>query len=386
MKEKIVLVTAGGHISSFHASMIEMCETIEEKAADRFEIFGAWGGLGGLIKGNLKKLYYGDLEENRAGSLFLSDREHLKKDQNKIGAIIDVVKRNNVYAIVMMGGDDHLKDADDLHKSGIRVVGYPKTMDGDLSSLITLGWHTAVTIGANQTRFHYNTAITRKKIFYVGLFGRDTDWVPCAVSVYGGADRCIPCEKKYEWDFIWSKIEDSLKENKENYGVEFAVVNYSEGAKIDKILNPPGKISYDLAGNPKLQPEWTGMELVRLSEDKGKSAVFQAHTYEMRDCPPTETDKKLSRMAGKECMEMILREDFGKSVIFVPDNHFYKTSRGEFEKVAVKRKVTGTGFFDYDKLRTKQDFVSFYGDLFKDSLGKPPEKQYLVYKNMLRQG
>lgn len=389
MKEKIVLVTAGGHISCFHAAMKEMHETLEKKDS-RLELFGAWGGLKGLIKGNFKKIYHGDLEEDRAGSLIIADREHLKKErEKKIREIVEVIKKNNVYAIVMMGGDDHLKDADELHKAGVRVVGYPKTMDGDLSSLISLGWHTAVTIGAKQTRLHYNTAITRKKIFYVGLFGRDTDWVPCAVSVYGGADRCIPCEpseKKYDWDFIWNKIETSLNENKKNYGIEFAVVPYSEGTKINKILNPPGEVSYDLAGNPKLQPEWIGMELVRLTEDKGKSTAFQAHTYELRDSPPTETDKKLSKMAGRECIEMILGGDFGKSVVFVPEDNFYKTSRAELEKVARKRKIKGTGFFDYTELRTTQKFVEAYGNLFRDSLGEPPKKDSLVYKNMLREG
>jgi len=35
MREKIALVTAGGHISSFHAAMKRMCEVVQEQGRGR---------------------------------------------------------------------------------------------------------------------------------------------------------------------------------------------------------------------------------------------------------------------------------------------------------------------------------------------------------------
>jgi len=233
--EKIVLVTAGGHISSFHAGMKKMYERLEQKASGKFELFGSRGGLSGLIKGDLTLLKYDELEENRAGSLIGSDRSIAD-----ITRISDVVDSENIYAIIMMGGDNHLEEAFKLHKNAkIRIVGYPKTMDGDLSSFITLGWETAVTIGAKAVKMHHHSAITNRRVFYVGLFGRNTDWTLAGVSAYGGADRAVPCEQKYEWNYIWNRISSSIQDNKERFGVGFAVIPYSEGAKIDKVKNPP---------------------------------------------------------------------------------------------------------------------------------------------------
>ena len=379
MASKIVLCTAGGHISCFHAAMKAMLDTLRNKSS-RLELYGAKGGIQGLNGGKLTSIFYQDVDEDRAGSMIGADRNHVNVEKIKW-----VVKKEDILAIVMMGGDNHLREANELAKAGINVVGYPKTMDGDLSSLITLGYDTAVSVGANAVRIHHNTAITNGKVFYVGLFGRDTDWVPCAVSAYGGADRCIPCEKSYSWEEIWQKIDSSVKENKENCGVGFAVVPFSEGAKINEIPNPPEEFcERDTHGEVKLRPEWVAMNLELLTKKRGGKSCSQMYTYSMRDSPPTKTDKKLSAMAGRECIEMILEGEFGKCVAFSPLGDFYNTERKPLEEVAVKRRLKDTGYFDYEELRSNHSFVRDYGNLFRNSLGKVSSKKSLVYRNMLR--
>lgn len=379
MPEKIVCVTAGGHISSFHAAFKAMHETLDKKASGRFELCGAWGGLEGLAKGDIRPIKPEHIEENRAGSLIGADRNIIETDR-----ISRAIRENDVQAVIMMGGDNHMKEGDKLHDLGVKVVGYPKTMDGDLSSFITLGWDTAVYVGATKAREHHHTAMTSRRIFYVGLFGRNTDWIVTCVGVYGGADRCIPCEKPYHWQEIFERIKVSVNENEQMFGIPFAVVPYSEGAKIWEFKDTPHQYQdTDVHGLPKLQPELIGLELVRLTKGAGYAAAFEAHTYSMRDSPPTEADKTLSRMAGEECINMILENDFGKSVVFEPEADFFAVHRKLMQDVAVQRKVSETDFFDYEILKPTKSFVDTYGNLFNRSLGKPPQKEELVYKNLL---
>jgi 6-phosphofructokinase len=388
-KKKIVLVTAGGHISSFHAAMKAMQESLDfkyhKKREEGFALWGARNGISGLLSGDLIPIFGRHIDENRAGSMIGADRGRIKTPE-QIAAVKQVAEEKGIYTVVMMGGDDHFKDAYALNENGVPCIGYPKTMDGDLSSLITHGWDTAVSIGAKAVRDHHNTAITNRKIFYVGLFGRNTDWVPCAVGLYGGADRVIPCEREYDWDFVWNLVENSVKSNKEKFGVEFAVVPYSEGAKIKQFDNPPEKHrgNPDSSGHYKLQPEWVGMELVRLTKEKGRAAVFQAYTYSMRDSAPTETDMDLSDMVGKECMDMIFEGDFGKGVSFKRDGlNSYMPIRLPLREIAVQRKLNITSYFDYEQLLpNKSAFMADYHDLFRHSLGNPPTKKDLVYRNM----
>lgn len=379
MPENIVVVTAGGYISSFHAAMIRMHYVLAQKAPGKFKLIGASDGLEGLTNGNFQPIMREHLEEDKAGSLIGADRKIVNT-----GMIAESIRANGIYAVVMMAGDNHLREASKLFDAGIKIVGYPKTMDGDLHSGITLGYHTAVTVGAMATRNHHTDAMTSRRVFYVGLFGRNTDWVLAGVTAYGGADLGIPAERAYEWDQIHSLIESAMRENKGKYGTPFAVVPYSEGAKIEGVNEPPEEYrDYDAHGLPKLRPEWLGMELERLTKLSGGKAAFEAHTYAMRDSPPTETDKRLSRMAGEECIDMILDGDFGKSAVFVPsDDGFYRTERRPLAEVSVQRELLPTGFFNYDTLQVDSSFFEAYGPLFAD-LGVPT-KDSLVFKNMIQ--
>jgi len=114
MLEKIVLITAGGHVSSFHAAMLEMYETLEKMSPGRFELCGADGGLSGFHNGMFIPIKIEDIDENRAGSMIGSDREHLDLDRAK-----QVIKDHNIYSVVMMGGDNHLSEAAKGFEAGL---------------------------------------------------------------------------------------------------------------------------------------------------------------------------------------------------------------------------------------------------------------------------
>ena len=379
--KRIAIVTAGGHVSCFHASMKRMHEVLERKAPGQFELVGARMGVEGLTKGRFLPINPCHLDENRAGSLVGADRKIADTQR-----VIDVIGANGIYAVIMMGGDNHLGEAQKCFDAGIRIVGWPKTMDGDLSSGVTLGWDSAVTVGAMQTRNHHNTAMTYGRVFFVGLFGRDTDWVVTAVAAYGGGDLAIPAEREYDTEYVKQRVLEAARKNRDMYGISFAVVPYSEGARVKGIENAlAGQV--DAHGLKKLSAEMVGARLVEMMRRTGQDAVFQAHTYDMRDSPPTLTDIRLARMAAEECIAMILEENFGNSVVFERDgNGFFKTSRKQLGEVAAQRRVERTGFFDYERLTPTTRFVDEYGNLFRASLGEPPAKDKLVYPNMLERG
>lgn len=379
MLKKIVLITAGGAIASFHAAFHAMYETLMRIAPGKFELVGARNGFTGLLKGEFVPIHKEDICVDRAGSMIGADRKLV--DPKKIA---EAVRKHNIHAIIVMGGDNHLGEAARCWKDQqVNVVGYPKTMDGDLNSIITLGYETAVTVGSLAVRHHHSTAITYDRVFFVGLFGRDTDWVLTAVTAYGGGDFGIPCEQEYEWDYVLEKIKAACSENEKRFGEAFAVIPYSEGARIKGVSLPPVEYrSVDGFGQTKLQPEWLGMELQRLCKQANLSAAHQSHTYDMRDYPPTETDKRLSAMAGARCMEMVLEGRFGNAVVFRPSADSYEVGESPLEEVAQKRAVLHTGYFDYETLQPTPAFIRDYGNLFRASLGEPPQKEDLVFPVM----
>ncbi len=391
-QRKIVLVTAGGHISSFHAAMKEMHETLEDvilddnvlsyskgkRASEVFGLYGARGGVSGLNKGDIVPINYNHLEEDRAGSMIGSDREHLDIDR-----VIDVVKGEDIFSVIMMGGDNHLGEALKGYQVGLPFIGWPKTMDGDSSTFIPLGWETAVTTLTRFVRHHYNSAITNRRVFYTGYFGRDTDWITCGVSAYSNT-IAIPGEQSYGWDYILGKIAQDVEENKRRFGVPFSVVPFSENTHIDEIKEPPKEHQErDKHGEIKLQPKWIALELDRLTKQSGYKTASQVYEYTLRDFPPTETDKRLSKMAARESILMTVRGEFGKCPIFTPDGDFYEVIGVSLNEACKKRRVMDYDFFDYEELRTSSKFLEVYDNLFRDSLGNPPKREELVYKNMI---
>ncbi len=381
MLGKIVIITAGGAIASFHAAFRAMYETLMRIAPGKFELVGARNGFTGLLNGDFIPIREEDICVDRAGSMLGCDRKMVATED-----VAKAVRKHNIHALIVMGGDNHLGEAACCWEDQqVNVVGYPKTMDGDLSSFITLGYESAVTVGSAAVREHHNTAITANRVFFVGLFGRDTDWVLAAVTAYGGGDLGLPCEKEYEWDYILERISAAYRRNEERYGEGFAVIPYSEGARIKGVSLPPeAHRSVDSFGQPKLQPEWLGLELQRLCKRAKLPVAQQSHTYSMRDKPPTETDKRLSAMAGARCMEMVLEGRFGNAVVFRPAGDFYEVDEAPLEAVAQKRALLPTGYFDYETLTPTPAFIQDYGNLFRASLGEPPRKEDLVYPGMLK--
>ena len=381
-KPRVIVTTASGPIAPFSAGYITLCDML----SDDYDLFASVFGIEGLEKGVFEPINLFLLGHFDAGAPYGADR-----NPGDIGKILDNVSSDDI--LIMMGGDNHLKVAHELHKAGVNVVGYPKTMDGDTSAFITCGWDTAVHNYATAIRNHHRTAAALKRVFFVGEFGRDRDGVLIPSAAWGGADRAIPSEGGVlNWEYhILPKIMESYEENGRRYkingtGFPFAVVPFSEGAMIDAVPEPPGYMQdKDSHGEVKLQPEWIGLNLVYLMKQAGVKAAFQVYTYSGRDAHPTQTDLDFSKMACEEIVCMIRDKDFGKCAVFKPLDNGYITARAPLDEVAVKRSFLDSGLFDYEDLvPNKARLLSEYGNLFRDSLGNIPEKDELVYRTMQR--
>ncbi len=378
-------MTAGGHVSTFHAGMRGAYDLLHQD----YDLVGARGGVSGLLQGSFAPLDPSHLEIDRAGSMFGADRTNLgdKKDPDVLRRntekIHRIVAEHGIEALIMMGGDNHLGEAAKLYASGIKIVGWPKTMDGNLASDVSSGWITAVSVGAEQTLLHHHTAMTNERVFYVGLFGRDTDWVPVGVSAFGHADLCIPCERSYKWEYVANLIIETVKRNKDSYGINFAVIPFSEGASIDGLALPDAStVAKDAHGNPKLSPERMGLELVGMTDALGYKASVQVHSYSLRDAPPRDIDSRLAKVAGEETARLILHRRFGLGIRFTLTNNgsLFTTQAVPLEQLARQRSVSDTGFFNYDTLQPTPAFSEFYGPLFSQAMELTPHKP--VYRNM----
>jgi len=368
------ILYGGGHISSFMAGTAGF----RTELPPDWELIGFEDGYAGLNSGRYRPITGDLIEPQKAGTFLGSTRD--KADVEKA---LETRKRLQLDALLVMGGDDHLGEAQKLYEAGLPVVGWPKTMDNDLSvTQFTLGYPTAVDVASRRLRNAHTGAVTNKRIYFVPMFGRDTDWVAAAAGLWGGCDFVVLGEKtEYPFGMIMDKVIGAYDANGTRYGRPFAVVAVAEGAHIKGVESHlrPGDI--DKHGHMKIEP----MKLALVIKDEWKKSAPAAYrdvvaidaiTYEMRDCPPSPLDHEYAREAGAECARMVKEGDFGKSAVFKGEGHGYRTERAPLSEVSKQRFMRPEGWAHYDDMTVNLALGGLYEPLF----GKPPEKKDLVFR------
>ncbi len=140
----------------------------------------------------------------------------------------DTVKRLDLSALIVVGGDGSQTIGLELRHIGLPIVGVPKTIDNDLGSTdYTFGFWTAVSIVSENLDRLRTTAFSHQRMMVVEVMGRHAGWIALYGGIAGGADVILLPEIEFTLEDIVRKVE-LLKA----LGQREIIVVVSEGAKI----------------------------------------------------------------------------------------------------------------------------------------------------------
>lgn len=157
-------------------------------------LLGTVAGPKGLLEGNFFEITGEQIAKivNTGGFDFLgSDRTKIKTDE-QFAAVKKSVKDNKIDGIVVVGGDDSNTNAavlaELLYDDGVKVLGVPKTIDGDLQLgdllPISFGYDTATKIYSEMVgNILQDTPSSRKYWHFVKLMGRSASHVALEVAM-----------------------------------------------------------------------------------------------------------------------------------------------------------------------------------------------------------
>ncbi len=157
-------------------------------------LLGTVAGPKGLLEGNFFEITDEQIGRiiNTGGFDFLgSDRTKIKTDE-QFAAVKKAVKDHKIDGIVVVGGDDSNTNAavlaELLFDDGVKVVGVPKTIDGDLQLgdllPISFGYDTATKIYSEMVgNILQDTPSSRKYWHFVKLMGRSASHVALEVAM-----------------------------------------------------------------------------------------------------------------------------------------------------------------------------------------------------------
>lgn len=218
-------------------------------------------------------------------------------------------KKNNLDALICVGGDGTLNIAYKLFKKGLNIIGVPKTIDNDLKNTdLTFGFDSAVATATEAIDKLHSTAQSHHRIMVIEVMGRYAGWLALYAGLAGGGDIILIPEIPYDLSKICRKVEERNKRGK-----RFSIVVVSEGAK------PKGG---ELVVREKIEKSTDPLRLGGIGQKV--AADIAAYTnietrvtvlgHLQRGGTPTAFDRVLSTRLGREAVVLAFKKKFGNMV------------------------------------------------------------------------
>lgn len=289
--KRIGVLTSGGDGSGMNAAIRAV---VRYATAQKVEVMGIFRGYAGLINEEVKLLDHRSVSNiiSRGGTILKTARsqEFLTEEGQKHA--VDVIKKNNIGGLVVIGGDGSYRGALLLTRRwGIPCIGVPGTIDNDINGTdYTIGSDTAVNTALEAIDKIRDTATSMERIFVIEVMGRNSGYICLQVALGGGAEEALLPERTFDLESICHSIVEGNLRGKISW-----IIVVAEGA---------GKAP-DIA---KRITEMTDLET---------REVVLGHIQ--RGGSPTAKDRILATRLGAAAAEILIKGESGKAVGLVSD-------------------------------------------------------------------
>ena len=206
---KIGIITSGGDCGGLNGVIKGSAVMANCLGIECYAIPGGYAGLYNLIDfDNLTRLTpeRADLINIKlAGSETGNSRVKIKKiiDNKKYERIKGGLRKFNLDALVISGGDDTGSVIVDLYKKDIPCVHVPKTMDLDLQTY-SVGGDSTINRISGFVNDLKTTAVTHNRIIALEVFGRYAGHTAFRGGISGGADAVLIPEIPVDFDILYT--------------------------------------------------------------------------------------------------------------------------------------------------------------------------------------
>jgi ATP-dependent phosphofructokinase / diphosphate-dependent phosphofructokinase len=246
----------------------------------------------------------------RGGTILRTSRTNPSKRADGIDRCMASLQKNEIDALIAIGGDDTLSVAQKLHERGAKVVGVPKTIDNDLGGTdYTFGFDTACNIVCEALDRVHTTAEAHNRVMVVEVMGRDAGWIALYSGIAGGADVILIPERPFDVD----KVAYSIRQRHER-GLYFSIVVVAEGAKFSSEPGHGSPVLQDMGKDEFGHVKLGGIANILAREIEKRTgyetrAVVLGHIQ--RGGSPSAFDRVLATRYGLGAIDMVHRGEFG---------------------------------------------------------------------------
>ncbi len=297
---RIGVLTGGGDCPGLNAAIRAIVK--RGVAEHGSSIVGFRNGWQGVIDGDATPLTREDVSGIlvEGGTMLGTARCHPHQVEGGLEAVQETAQNENLDAIICIGGDGTLKAASKVHdKTGVPVVGIPKTIDNDVVGTdLSIGFDTALMIATEAIDRLHSTAESHNRVMVVELMGRHCGWIAVSAGIAGGADIILAPESPFDIELIARKIKHRHRHK------NFSIVAVAEGAIPAEGTSWDASPTLDEKGNP-IAGQIGHHITKKIEELTGFPSRLTVLGYTQRGGVPTATDRLLATRFGVAAIDAV---------------------------------------------------------------------------------
>ena len=237
------VILSGGQAPGGHNVIAGLYDAMKS-ANPQNKLYGFLGGPSGIIEGKYVEFtdeFINDYRNTGGFDIIGSGRTKLETEE-QFKSSLEVCKKLNISAVVIIGGDDSNTNAALLaewfvkNNAGIQVIGCPKTIDGDLKNEqieISFGFDTATKTYAELIGNIQRDANSAKKYWhFIKIMGRSASHVALEAALQTQPNITLISEeveeKKMSLESIINYMTDIIV-RRSNNGKNFGIAIIPEG-------------------------------------------------------------------------------------------------------------------------------------------------------------
>lgn len=384
----LAILTGGGDTPALNSSI----ESIRNRASLLgFKVYGIRFGWKGLLgDGDIVDLTAQPYDGFYGGTALKSSRTNpfpsKKNPESRVPQVLKNLEDYKIDFLVTIGGDDTNGAAMKLWETeGIKVIGFPKTIDNDLrtrtihnyqgndiEAVLCPGFPSAVKGMMELTSRLRSTTESHSRILVLEVMGRDAGWLTGG-AIFGGAEMSLipefPITPERKDFFIESVKEMYMRNPKKSLIIAVAegVRWYDDKKGITDVVYASSEV--DEYGHPRFGGV-SGVIASDISNKLGIEARAQISGYYPRSGECRLYDRRLTTTLADKVVDLLLREDYGKMPVMSKMCHFQELE--EFNTTSLVMGDVGNRplpeeYYDIQKFQ----FTDAYSHFLSHILGKP---------------
>lgn len=242
-KQVVGVILSGGQAPGGHNVVCGLYDALKATSLEN-TLLGFKNGPSGLLDDDYVEFddAYIDAYRNTGGFDIIGSGRTKLETEEQFAVASEVCKKHGITAIVIIGGDDSNTNAAVLaeyfaaHKTGVQVIGCPKTIDGDLKNEdieCSFGFDTATKTYSEVIGNIERDANSAKKYWhFIKVMGRSASHVALECALETQPNICLISEEVAEKKMSLSQIADYIADSVEKRaakGMNFGVAIIPEG-------------------------------------------------------------------------------------------------------------------------------------------------------------